>query len=206
MPGRHHMRKRRDCGKGWRLRGAVVAMATSNGDEDAVDVSVIIPAHNCREYLDRCLTAALVQRIRKEIIVVDDGSTDGSHELLDLYATYHRGNVKVVSIAAAGGAGRPRNIGIEHATGRYVFFCDADDYLGPEALERMVAMADRTGSDIVLGKVVGHGRRAATSMFHRGAERAELGDSAVYNSLSCFKLFRREMLISHGIKFGEGML
>lgn len=183
-----------------------MAMATSNGDEDAVDVSVIIPAHNCREYLDRCLTAALVQRIRKEIIVVDDGSTDGSAELLDLYATYHKGNVRVVSIAASGGAGRPRNIGIEHATGRYVFFCDADDYLGPEALERMVAMADRNGSDIVLGKVVGHGRRAPTSMFHRGAERAELGDSTVYNSLSCFKLFRREMLISHGIKFGEGML
>jgi hypothetical protein len=172
---------------------------------EAVDVSVVIPAHNCRAYLDRCLTAALVQRVRKEIIVVDDGSTDGSRGLLDLYAAYHPDIVKVVSIEASGTAGRPRNVGIAHATGRYVFFCDADDHLGPEALERLVTMADRNGSDIVLGKVVGHGRRAPVSMFDVNVDRADLGDSPVYNSLSCFKLFRREMLERHDIRFGEGM-
>ncbi|MEV0622570.1 glycosyltransferase family 2 protein [Nonomuraea sp. NPDC050404] len=174
--------------------------------DDAVDVSVVIPVHNCRAYLDRCLTSALVQRVKKEIVVVDDGSTDGSGELLDLYASYHPESVKVVHVEASGSAGRPRNIGLEHATGRYVFFCDADDYLGPEALERMVAMADNNGSDIVLGKIVGHGRRAPVSMFARSAERAELGDSTVYNSLCCFKLFRRDLLERHRIRFGEGML
>ena len=70
----------------------------------------------------------------------------------------------------------------------------------------MVAMADSNDSDIVLGKVVGHGRRAPMSMFQRSVERAELGDSAVYNSLCCFKLFRREMLDRHHIRFREGML
>ncbi|MGR6924180.1 glycosyltransferase family 2 protein [[Actinomadura] parvosata] len=174
--------------------------------DDAVDVSVVIPVHNCRAFLDRCLTSALVQRVKKEIVVVDDGSTDGSGELLDLYAAYHPGSVKVVHIEASGGAGRPRNVGIEHATGRYVFFCDADDHLGPEALERMVAVADRNDTDIVLGKVVGHGRRAPVSMFAHGADRVTLADSTVYNSLSCYKLFRREMLVRHGIRFGEGML
>nr|WP_055505041.1 glycosyltransferase family 2 protein [Nonomuraea pusilla] len=174
--------------------------------EDAVDVSVVIPVHNCRPYLDRCLTSALVQRVRKEIVVVDDGSTDGSGDLLDLYAAYHRDVVKVVHIEASGGAGRPRNVGLDHAGGRYVFFCDADDHLGPEALERMVAMADRNGSDIVLGKIVGHGRRAPMSMFQRNAERVTLADSAVYNSLSCFKLFRRDMLERHRIRFAEGLL
>ncbi|MFG2075557.1 glycosyltransferase family 2 protein [Nonomuraea maritima] len=179
---------------------------TANGD-DAVDVSVVIPVHNCRPYLDRCLTSALVQRVRKEIVVVDDGSTDGSAELLDLYAEYHSDSIKVVHApGGGGGAGGPRNLGIEHATGRYVFFCDADDYLGPEALERMLAIADRNDSDIVLGKIVGHGRRAPQSMFQHNADRAELGDSTVYNSLSCFKLFRRELLERHRIRFGEGML
>ncbi|WP_433445156.1 glycosyltransferase family 2 protein [Nonomuraea sp. CA-141351] len=181
-------------------------MSATGNDDDAVDVSVVIPAHNCRAYLDRCLTSALVQRVKKELIVVDDGSTDGSGELLDLYATYHKDSVKVVHIDGSGGAGRPRNVGIEHATGRYVFFCDADDYLGPEALERMVAMADRNGSDIVLGKIVGHGRRAPVSMFQQSADRVGLGDSNVYNSLCCFKLFRRELLERHDIRFGEGML
>ncbi|GAA3443921.1 glycosyltransferase family 2 protein [Planomonospora venezuelensis] len=167
------------------------------------EVSVIVPVHDCHPYLDRCLTSLLVQRVDKEIVVVDDGSTDGSSELADLYAARHPGVVRVVHQEASGGAGRPRNVGLSAARGRYVFFCDADDYLGPEALERMLAMADRNGSDIVLGKVVGHGRRAPVSMFQENAERIELEESTVYNSLSCFKLFRREMLERHGIRFDE---
>ncbi|MFI6476396.1 glycosyltransferase family 2 protein [Nonomuraea sp. NPDC050663] len=174
--------------------------------DDGVDVSVVIPAHDCRAYLDRSLTSALVQRVKKEIVVVDDGSTDGTAELLDLYATYHRGVVKVVHQEHSGSPGGPRNVGLRHATGRYVFFCDADDYLGDEALERMVAMADRNGSDIVLGKVVGHGRRAPASMFRRNAERVSLLDSSVYNSLSCYKLFRRDLIERHDIRFDEKLL
>ncbi|MEU6996711.1 glycosyltransferase family 2 protein [Nonomuraea sp. NPDC046570] len=180
---------------------------TSTGcDGDEVDVTVVIPVHNCRPYLDRCLTAALVQRVNKEIVVVDDGSTDGSAELLDLYANYHRGVVRVVHQKHSGGAGGPRNTGIEQARGRYVFFCDADDFLGAEALQRMLAMADRNGSDIVLGKIVGHGRRAPVTMFQSNADRVELGASAVYNSLSCFKLYRTRMLRDYGIRFGERQL
>ncbi|RSN01841.1 hypothetical protein DMB42_37350 [Nonomuraea sp. WAC 01424] len=184
----------------------VVAMSVAGNSGETVDVSVVIPVHNCRPYLDRCLTSALVQRVRKEIIVVDDGSTDGGSELLDLYAAYHPSTVRVIHIAGSGGAGRPRNVGLDHATGRYVFFCDADDHLGPEALARMVAMADRNDSDIVLGKIVGHGRRAPASMFQHNAERLTLADSNVYNSLSCFKLFRRDMVERHGIRFAEDML
>lgn len=183
-----------------------MAESTTGNDEDGVDVSVIIPVRNCRPYLDRSLTSALIQRVKKEIVVVDDGSDDGSAELLDLYAAYHKAIVKVIHQAPSGGAGGPRNVGLDHAVGRYVFFCDADDYLGAEALERMVAMADRNDSDIVLGRVVGHGRRAPLSMFQRSADRVELGESVVYNSLSCFKLFRREMLERHSIRFGEGLI
>lgn len=177
---------------------------TSGSSE--IDVSVIVAVHNCRPYLDRCLTSLLIQRVSREIVVVDDGSTDGSTELLDLYAAHHRGVIRVIRQEHSGGAGRPRNVGISYARGRYVFFCDADDYLGPEALERMLAMADRNDSDIVLGKIVGHDRRAPVSMFRQSAERASLGASAVYNSLSCFKLFRREMLELHTIRFDETLL
>lgn len=183
-----------------------MAEQPTGSDDGSVDVSVIIPVHNCRDFLDRSLTSALVQRVNKEIVVVDDGSTDGSADLLDLYAHYHRGVIRVVRAEHSGGAGGPRNTGLEHARGRYVFFCDADDHLGPEAMERMLAVADRNGSDIVLGKIVGHGRRAPVSMFQASADRAELGTSAVYNSLSCFKLFRRELLDRHRIRFAEGQL
>ncbi|GAA3422968.1 hypothetical protein GCM10018953_01510 [Streptosporangium nondiastaticum] len=188
-------------------RGAARAGAPSRVDVlRDIDVSVVVPVHNCRPYLDRCLTSILVQRVSREIVVVDDGSTDGGADLLDLYAACHPGVVRVFRQGPSGGAGRPRNVGLSHARGRYVFFCDADDHLGPEALERMLAMADRNGSDIVLGKIVGHGRRAPVSMFHENADRVPLGDSAVYNSLSCFKLFRREMLERHAIRFDESLL
>lgn len=168
-----------------------------------IDVSVLVPARNCRPYLDRCLTSLLIQRVDKEIVVVDDGSTDGSLELLRLYQAQHAGVLKVIRRPYPQGAGRARNVALAHARGRYIYFCDADDHLGPEALERMLAMADRNGSDIVLGKMVGHGRRAPLSMFRENLDRAPLGDSPVYNSLSCFKLFRREMVERHRIRFAE---
>ncbi|MCG5217066.1 glycosyltransferase [Streptosporangium sp. KLBMP 9127] len=169
--------------------------------EIEIDVSVLVPVHNARPYLDRCLTSLLVQRVVKEIIVVDDASTDGSGDLLDLYAAHHRNEVRVLRHPRKLGAGRARNFALAEAGGRYVFFCEAADHLGKEALERMVAMADRNRSDIVLGKIVGPG----APVFQENADRVPLCDSAVYNSLSCFKLFRRETLERHHVRFDESL-
>ncbi|MEU9890831.1 glycosyltransferase [Sphaerisporangium sp. NPDC051011] len=169
-----------------------------------VDVSIVVPVHNCRPYLDRCLTSLLGQSVSKEIVVVDDGSTDGSRDLLADYATKYP-EIQLYFQPPSGGAARPRNRAIAHSRGRYVFFCDADDHLGPEALPRMLAMADRNGSDIVLGKMVGHGRKVPTAIFRENRDRAPLGETAVYNVLTCFKLFRRELLIRHEIRFDESL-
>ncbi|GAA3842681.1 glycosyltransferase family 2 protein [Sphaerisporangium flaviroseum] len=169
-----------------------------------VDVSIVVPVHNCRPYLDRCLASLLEQAVSKEIVIVDDGSTDGSQDLLAEYAAKFP-EIRVSYEQASGGAGRPRNRAIAQSSGRYVFFCDADDHLGPEALQRMLAMADRNSSDIVLGKMVGHGRRVPTSMFRENRDRAPLGESTVYNTLTCFKLFRRELLTRHRIRFDESL-
>ncbi|GII85427.1 glycosyl transferase [Sphaerisporangium siamense] len=169
-----------------------------------VDVSIVVPVHNCRPYLDRCLASLLKQAVSKEIVIVDDGSTDGSRDLLADYAAKFP-EIRLYHQPASGGAARPRNRAIAHSSGRYVFFCDADDHLGPEALPRMLAMADRNGSDIVLGKIVGHGRRVPASMFRENRDRAPLGETTVYNVLTCFKLFRREMLTRHHIRFDESL-
>ncbi|GAA0386013.1 glycosyl transferase [Acrocarpospora corrugata] len=170
----------------------------------SVDVSVLVPAYNCRAFLDRCLTSLLVQRVSKEIIVVDDGSTDESRSLLELYARHHPA-ITVVHQEHTGTPGSARNRALARARGRYVFFCDADDYLGPQALEKMLAMADRNGSDIVLGKIVGHGRKVPESMFRASADRVSLQGSTVYNNLNVFKLFRKAMLDRHRIRFDESL-
>jgi glycosyltransferase involved in cell wall biosynthesis len=131
------------------------------------DVSVIIGAYEAMPYLVECLASVEAQTIgpeRIEVIAVDDGSTDGTGECLEEFADRAPMQVTVVRQENSGGPSGPRNVGLGKAAGRYVFFLDADDRLGPEALERMVAMADRAGTDVVLGRVEGVNRSAPKSM------------------------------------------
>src|SRR4051794_6835831 len=169
-------------------------------------VSVIVPVWNVEPYLAQCLDSVVAQSIgldRIELIAVDDGSTDGSAGLLDEYAARHP-QLRVIHQPNSGGPGKPRNAGLDVATGRYVFFLDADDYLGPEALERLVAMADRNRSDVVLAKLVGiDGRNVPSSAFRRTLRRAPL--ETVYSTLTVLKLFRRAHLERIGARFAEGL-
>ena len=131
-------------------------------------VSVIIPAYNAMPELTRCVTSVMEQTLGPdeiEIIAIDDGSTDGTGDELDRLAqTCSR--MRVVHQPNSGGAGGPRNTGLDRAGGDYVFFLDSDDYLGPDALRRMVAMADENRTDVVLGKMVSVGGRAVpTAVF-----------------------------------------
>ncbi|WP_420707759.1 glycosyltransferase family 2 protein [Streptomyces sp. NRRL F-5135] len=171
------------------------------------DVSVIVGAYEAMPYLVRCLESVESQTMahRIEVIAVDDGSTDGTGAYLEKFAASTAIPTKVVRQANSGGPSGPRNVGLALARGRYVFFLDADDYLGPEALERMVAMADRAGTDVVLGKVEGVNRGAPSSMWGRTAERVDVYNSKVIYTLSAQKLFRRELVERLGLRFDEGM-
>jgi CDP-glycerol glycerophosphotransferase len=169
-------------------------------------VSIVIPVHNAMPYLLQGLDSVLAQTIgtdRLEVIAVDDGSTDGSGEALDDFAKHHPDLLRVLHQEACGTPSIPRNIGLDLARGEYVFFLDADDYFGPEALERMVAMADEHGSDVVLGRMSGVGRGTPSSMFKENQPRADLYSSRVYWTLGAWKLFRRSLLVEHGIRFPE---
>ncbi|MER7517913.1 glycosyltransferase family A protein [Streptomyces sp. NPDC126499] len=172
-------------------------------------VSVVVPVYNAMPYLEQTLASVACQSIGMEaveIIAVDDGSTDGSGEFLDAFAARHPGAVTVIHQEASGGPSRPRNVGLDHATGRYVFFLDGDDCLGPQALERLVAMAERTGADTVLAKLVGVGRtvrKTVQDVFRENVDRAD--PAVVHWTLMPFKLFRREMIEKHGLRFPEHM-
>ncbi|MFG1677494.1 glycosyltransferase family 2 protein [Micromonospora sp. NPDC049282] len=174
------------------------------------DVSVIVPVYNTLRYLRPCLDSLLRQTIgtdRMEIVAVDDGSSDGSGRLLDRLAARHPGTLRVVHQPHSGGPAAPGNRGLDLATGRYVFFLGSDDRLGPEALERLVAAADRYGSDVVLGKVVGvNGRHVFSDVFAAGnAVDVSLFDSALPWSLANTKLFRRDLVDRLGLRFPEDM-
>ncbi|MFI6518874.1 glycosyltransferase family 2 protein [Spirillospora sp. NPDC050679] len=173
-------------------------------------VSVVVPVHNGRDSLRRTFQSIFDQTLpaeQIEIIAVDDGSTDGSGAELDRLAA-DRPGFTVIHQEASGGPGRPRNVGVEHACGEYVFFLDADDYLGPEALERCVAIADENGTDVVVPKYVGVGRKVNARLFARTVGRTTIFDAEpnLYGSITALKLYRRRLLEAHGIRFPERVL
>lgn len=168
--------------------------------------SVVIPVFNPGRYLDACIESLRHQTLPQsawEAVFVDDGSSDGSGARLDQLAA-ELPNVRVAHIPNSGWPGRPRNVGLDMAVGQFVLFCDHDDWLGDEALERMVAMADRTGADVVVGREVGHGRGVPLKLFRRNVDDARLGTDPLLRLLTPHKLFRRSMLIEHAIRFPEG--
>jgi poly(ribitol-phosphate) beta-N-acetylglucosaminyltransferase len=174
-----------------------------------IDVDVIVPVYNTMPYLTECLRSLAEQTIghdRMHVIAVDDGSTDGSGQELDRFARRYPGLFTVIHQANSGGPAGPCNRALDVATGRYVFFIGADDYLGRESLQRQVAAADDWGSDVLLGKVVGvNSRYIEQDIFARNAPDIDFLDSPLPRSLANTKLFRRELLERHGIRYPEDL-
>lgn len=169
-----------------------------------VKVSVVVAVHNTGEAIESCLRSVLGQSMPAtdyEALFVDDGSTDGTGELLDKLASGHP-QLKVLHTEGSGGPGRPRNLGIDRARGQYLYFLDHDDWLAPEALERLYAMAARNDADIVIGKLVGHGRAISVPLFRESRDRADILDDHLLTLLTPHKLFRSELL--SGLRFPEG--
>jgi glycosyltransferase involved in cell wall biosynthesis len=170
-------------------------------------ISVIVPVYNPGRDIDDCIRTLLDQSLSAdeyEVIFVDDGSTDDTPERLDELAGAHK-NVQVFHIPNSGWPGRPRNVGMDNAQGEFVYFVDNDDWLSHEALERMYAVAVRDDADIVMGKVVGRGKKVPRGVFRRNRSGLTMADgTAPLALLSPHKLFRTSMLVEHGIRFPEG--
>lgn len=111
-------------------------------------VSVIIPVYNVEEYLNRCIESVLKLKTECEIILVDDGSKDGSGKLCDDWAR-SESRIKVLH-QENGGLSAARNTGILACNGEYILFLDSDDFLDPEETDRMLE-AQKTGADCILG-------------------------------------------------------
>ncbi|WP_406409473.1 glycosyltransferase [Streptomyces sp. NBC_01643] len=91
------------------------------------------------------------------------------------------------------------------AEGEFLFFADPDDYLGIEALERMVAAAERDDSDVVLGKIRGAGRMAPVTPFRKNLEDGDIFTTQAVWTLTAHKIFRRSLVMEHRLPFAEGL-
>ena len=177
-------------------------------------ISIIIPVYNAAGYLERSLGSVRAQTYTNlEIITVDDGSKDDSLKMLNSFAMSDS-RIKVIS-KENGGSSSARNAGLREATGEYIGFIDADDYIEPDMYENLAKVLDEDPNADVSQiqsceedengekiKAFGEGFLAYEEFTGREFFRALLihqGDSSF-----CTKLFRREFF--EGFSFSEGRL
>ena len=172
-------------------------------------ISVIIPVHNATTTLVRCLRSVLFQTYRPfEIIVIDDGSTDSSLAILQDYAVKYP-QLHVLS-QTNHGVSSARNAGIEAATGDWLMFLDADDYLAPTALERLV---QETGGEMSLAGLTIHTSEKTynQNLYQKNATQTSDGvltDKEAISILSYYtfcgpvcKLYRTDIIKRNNIRF-----
>ncbi|MGZ5403062.1 MAG: glycosyltransferase family 2 protein [Nocardioides sp.] len=175
-------------------------------------LSVVVPAYQVVEWLPESLASVLDQSFGDlEVVVVDDGSTDGTGELADRIASADP-RVRVVHQANAG-LGAARNIGVGHATGELLAFADSDDVVSPGAYERLVGSLDASGSDLVVGAVqrVRGTETFMTPLVRTNHEKRLTGvriDEAPLLLADVFawnKVFRRSFWDAQRLQFPEGI-
>ena len=111
-------------------------------------ISVIVPVYNTENYLRECLDSILNQTLQDtELFLVDDGSTDGSADIIREYAEKHPEKIQAF-FKENGGQGSARNVAMQYATGEFLSFIDSDDWIDPEMYEEMVKKAEEDGADI----------------------------------------------------------
>ncbi|WP_143671009.1 glycosyltransferase family 2 protein, partial [Streptomyces sp. b84] len=177
-------------------------------------LSVVVPVHNVEAYLEDCLRSVADQTLEAiEVVMVDDGSTDGSARIAAEFAA-RDGRFRLVRQRNAG-LSAARNTGVRHTTPTvpYLAFADSDDIVVHDAYERMTASLESTGSDLVTGNVwrlTAQGRQQAWQYRWLTATRPRthitrdprlLADRVAWN-----KVFRRSFWDAHGFAFPVGKL
>ena len=175
-------------------------------------VSIIVPVYNAESVLHYCVDSILNQTFKDyELILVDDGSTDGSGALCDEYALTNE-NVLVKHMENQG-VSVARNTGIELAKGEYICFVDSDDYVEKDFLQEMVGKAEE-GFDFVLTAyqwVDDYNHNAFKTVIYKEKESYSVIDKNSLMDLSSLvllsqpwnKLFKRKIIIENNIRMPE---
>lgn len=173
-------------------------------------VSVIVPVYNVENYLPKCLDSLLSQTLQNiEVVVIDDGSTDRSAEIIRQYSEKYPAKIKAFT-KENGGLSDARNFGIERACGDFFGFVDSDDYVSETMFEEMLSLAERHDAEMVIcniQKVDEHGSiTQKLTQIPNMPEKIDLESNfSVFSDLSyfaCNKLFRKELFTKKRFKKG----
>jgi glycosyltransferase involved in cell wall biosynthesis/CDP-glycerol glycerophosphotransferase (TagB/SpsB family) len=177
-----------------------------------IKVSVIVPLYNTADYIAECLDSVLAQTLKEvEVIVVDDGSTDGGDKLVEQYCARYP-QVKLLRQERKR-QGAARNLALSQATGGYLAFLDSDDVVPVDAYSGMLRAAESNNSEVVAGVIESFSRwkkwvpvALHQEVFLQGEQNTSLATmpELVTDVSACNKLISRELLDRHDIRFIEG--
>ena len=167
-------------------------------------VSIIVPAYNVEDYIQKCLESLVNQTLQDiEIIVVNDGSTDQTKSRIEKFMLAYPEKIKYLE-KTNGGLSDARNYGLPSANGKYIGFVDSDDYVEPTMFEEMFNKAEEENSDMVECDFIWeypNKKRVDTGKIYEGKKEA-----FVYARVVAWnKLIKRETLEKANIKFPKGL-
>lgn len=177
-------------------------------------ITVIVPIYNQEKYLDECIGSIINQTYKNlEIILVNDGSTDGSLEICKKYKKIDK-RIKIIS-KENGGLSSARNAGLDAAHGKYIMFCDSDDYYVPKSCELLLKEINKKKADYVVGNYINCDEDGTwwtkpifdQDLYKNFRIRINDYDKSFYimSSSVCNKMFRRAFLKKWRIRFVEGI-
>ena len=178
-----------------------------------ISISFIIPAYNAGKYITECLESFKSFHVdESEIVVVNDGSTDNTRELVEKAALKDE-RIRLITVPN-GGVSRARNSGLEVSRGRYIMFLDADDYLIESTFDDLISLIDTGSTEFAAFSrlIVGEGKESRNDGFSFDKEstsdksdidRIMFADSH-FNE--CWgKLYKREIIDRYDIRFPNGV-
>ncbi len=176
-------------------------------------ISVILPVYNVEKYLEECIKSVINQTIGFEniqLIIVDDCSKDKSYEIAQKYANKYENCISVRLDEKSGSAGKPRNVGIELATGKYLMFSDPDDFFDLTAFEKMYNAIEEKEADFIIANwnyTDEDGTKWEKPVFDKDRFHNfklsihDYSDSFyIMNSSMCNKIFNKEFINKNNIR------
>ena len=169
--------------------------------------SIIIPIHNTKEFLCKCLDSIVSQTFDDfEIILIDDGSSDGSEKICDKYADIHN-NITVYHIPDSG-VSKARNIGIKHAQGEWIAFIDSDDYVEKNWLEVVSMTIKKYKAELYIwGNYLENNnyQKEFTPQHINTTSSTDFILSGIYRHNAWLYLFSNERIKKYNCEFPEGI-
>ncbi|HEY4533370.1 MAG TPA: glycosyltransferase [Fusobacterium sp.] len=182
-----------------------------------IDLSIIIPIYNVESYLRECLESVYAVNLLKEVILVNDGSTDHSLQIAEEFAEKYPEETILISQENRG-LSAARNVGLERARGEYIYFIDSDDFLNSHVFENFFTQIKGTNLDILHGSGMRYENEASTvSITHNGhitvTETAISGREFIYRMFEAdtyvdyvwLNIYRRDFLLENSFFFQEGI-